>query len=301
MKPLNMIINLCLILFLFIQTGCKTTSSELTQRALNARFAGMVSSEGIIAIKNHEYNRAIQIFTRAIKIYPEDANHWSNRGVVYLLLGEYQMALSDLNRAIEISNTINSDKQKMRDLAGYFKNRGIINERIGEYDKAILDYDRSIEITPSDSGLYSNRALVYHKKSKYVESIDDYNKALEINNKNSSANNGLSWILATCKDDKYRDGSKAILLAKKALKKDSKKYLYIATLAAAYAETGNFEEAIHTQEKAIALLKKSNEAGINNLINYEERLSSYKAGMPWRDDLLKNKDGEENIINIVYK
>jgi hypothetical protein len=50
--------------------------------------------------------------------------------------------------------------------------------------------------------------------------------------------------------------------------------------AAAYAEAGRFQEAIKTQERAITKLKR--EGGTKYLPEYEEHLSSYKAGKPWR-------------------
>jgi hypothetical protein len=51
-------------------------------------------------------------------------------------------------------------------------------------------------------------------------------------------------------------------------------------LAAAYAEVGRFQEAIKTQERAITKLKR--EGGTKDLPEFEQHLSTYKAGKPWR-------------------
>ena len=93
------------------------------------------------------------------------------------------------------------------------------------------------------------------------------------------AYNNLAWLYATCPDEKYRNGIKAIALAKKAAELDAG-HTVLATLAAAHAETGNFKEAIAAQEKAISLLKKSNDK--EELVEQQKRLESYKLHKPWR-------------------
>jgi tetratricopeptide (TPR) repeat protein len=128
---------------------------------------------------------------------------------------------------------------------------------------------------------YFNRGFAYSKKGQYDQAISDYNKALEINPRNHDANNGLAWLLATCPNARYRNGAKAVELAKKAVELNPEA-IYLDTLAATYAEVGKFEDAITTQEKAIAQLRK--ECDIKNLINkFIERLNSYKDHKPWRE------------------
>lgn len=94
--------------------------------------------------------------------------------------------------------------------------------------------------------------------------------------------NCLAWLLATCPDDRIRDGKRAVILAEKVVAKD-RSAANMDTLAAAYAEVGSFSQAIRTQEEAIS--KLSVEEGIDRLTRYSgyrDRLESYRDHQPWR-------------------
>ena len=130
------------------------------------------------------------------------------------------------------------------------------------------------------SDVYYNRGLAWGKKGDFDKAIADYTKAIKIEPKDPTAYNRLAWLMATCPDGRYRDGKRAVELAEKAvaLRDDAN---FLDTLAAAYAEAGRFQEAIKAQEKAIT--KRKQEGGAKDLSKYEEHLSSYKAGKPWRE------------------
>ncbi|MFH1057905.1 MAG: hypothetical protein V1797_04375 [Pseudomonadota bacterium] len=89
--------------------------------------------------------------------------------------------------------------------------------------------------------------------------------------------NNLAWCLATSSEAQYRDSSRAVELARKAvdLRRDSRT---VDTLAAACAEAGNFAEAVRIQEEAIKLAGPDNK----QIRGYHERLAAYRAGRPWR-------------------
>jgi len=87
-----------------------------------------------------------------------------------------------------------------------------------------------------------------------AEAVAWYRKAAEQNY--AEAQNGLAWLLATSKNSALRDGPNAVVFAEKAVAATNRKKAdYLDTLAAAYAEAGQFEKAVNTEQEAIALLQ----------------------------------------------
>lgn len=183
----------------------------------------------------------------------------------------YKKAVSDLTKAIELNP---------RDARLYYE-RAIFYGYIGQARKAISDYTKLIELNPKDDLAYNSRGIAFAENGQYDKAIFDYDKAIEINPGCAEAYNGKSWILATCRDAIYRDGAKAVELAKRAVEL-SPDGCYLDTLAAAYAEVGKFDDAITTQEKAIDLLKRE---GMPKNMIYQgiKQLKSFKAHKPWRE------------------
>ncbi len=70
------------------------------------------------------------------------------------------------------------------------------------------------------------------------------------------AHNNLAWTLATCPEEKFRDGKQAVEEASKAVElTHNKQGEFVDTLAAAYAEAGDFDKAVEQQQQAIGLVE----------------------------------------------
>ncbi len=93
-------------------------------------------------------------------------------------------------------------------------------------------------------------------------------------------------MLATSPVDELRDGKRAIELATKACELTKYKLAHIlSTLAAAYAETGDFPTAIKWSEKGVAIGREDQQEPL------AKELESYRAGKPWRE-LLSEENPE---------
>jgi len=91
--------------------------------------------------------------------------------------------------------------------------------------------------------------------------------------------NNLAWLLATCADDKVRNGAEAVRCAERASRLPAPDGMCVmGTLAAAYAEAGRFKDAVATAEKAV---EKENAAGQARFAAINAQLLAlYRAGRP---------------------
>jgi tetratricopeptide (TPR) repeat protein len=87
-----------------------------------------------------EFARAIQDYSRAIKLMPDYADAYSNRGADYNNLGRYDLAIRDLSEAIKL---------EPREAVN-FKNRSFSHAKRGDYRHALADLEHAAKLNPSD-------------------------------------------------------------------------------------------------------------------------------------------------------
>ncbi|MCZ6701547.1 MAG: tetratricopeptide repeat protein [Ignavibacteria bacterium] len=140
--------------------------------------------KGISYIAKGQYNQAISDFNRALEINPKYAEAYNERGVVYDDKGQYDLAISDYTKAIEINPK----------LAEVYNNRAFAYYAKGQHDLAISDFNRALEINPKFAIAYNNRGLAYYAKGQYDEAISNYTKAIKINPKYAAAYNNRGFL-----------------------------------------------------------------------------------------------------------
>jgi tetratricopeptide (TPR) repeat protein len=152
-----------------------------------------------------KYNSAINSFTQAIKLEPEQAEAYLDRGVAYSNKNQYGLAIQDFAEALKINPSF----------AEAYINRGKVYDYEGQYDRAIEDYNQALKIHPDDEMAYNYRGLAYGHKGEYEREIQDYDQALQINPNDVSAyiNRGAAY-------DKIGKYDRAIEEYTRALKSD---------------------------------------------------------------------------------
>jgi len=252
---------------------------------------------GIFELKSRRYQAAIEAFSKAIEINPHDDMAYNHRGIAWSQKGDYDRAIADYTKAIDINpgytNAYNhrgiawtqksdydqaiADYTKAIDItpryANAYNNRGGAWFQKGDYDQAIADYTKAIDINPGYTNAYKNRGTIRYQKGDYVRAIEDYGTVLELK-PSYWVYNHLAWILMTCPDEKYRNGEKALQLAENAVA-IKREVISLATLAAAYAETGAFDEAVTTQTEVVELLRNDNKP--EALTEHLKRLKAYES------------------------
>ena len=153
---------------------------------LNPRLSGVYNNRGNIYSSNGEFDRAIKDYNKAIELNPEFAEIYNNRGAAYDSNGELDHAIADYDKAIELNPKY----------AEIYNNRGATYSRKGEFDHAIADYDKAIELNPKYADAYNNRGAAYSSNGEFDRAIKDYDKAIELNPEYVKAyyNRGMSWL-----------------------------------------------------------------------------------------------------------
>jgi tetratricopeptide (TPR) repeat protein len=159
-----------------------------------------------------------------------------------------------------------------------FVRLGLLYSAERKSDEAIRAYTAALRLEREAALVYQGRADAYLNIGKQREAITDYNSALEREPANSGVLNNLAWVLATSPDASLRDGRRAIELATKACELTEYRAAHIlSTLAAGYAEVGDFATARSWSEKAVGLGDEATKAQLT------QELASYQAGKPWRE------------------
>ncbi|MEI6444370.1 MAG: tetratricopeptide repeat protein, partial [Nostocales cyanobacterium ELA583] len=113
----------------------------------------------------------IQDYNQALKINPNYADAYYNRGLTRDDLGDKQAAIQDYNQALKINPNY----------ADAYNNRGILRAKLGDKQGAIQDYNQALKINPNDAYAYLNRGLTRYDLGDKQGAIDDFNQALKIN------------------------------------------------------------------------------------------------------------------------
>jgi tetratricopeptide (TPR) repeat protein len=214
------------------------------------------------------YDKAIKDFDEAIRLDPKHSRAYYSRGNAWDKKGEYDKAIQDYNEAIRLNPKY----------ADAYYSRGIAWKANGEYDKAIKDFNEAIRLNPKNGNIYKIRSIAWKANGEYDKAIKDFNEAIRLNPKDMIAYNNLAFLMASCPEAKCRNGAMALKHAKKACELSGWQYAdCVDTLAAAYAETGNFTEAIKRQQQAIELAPKDKKD------DYKAKLELYKQGKPFRE------------------
>jgi tetratricopeptide (TPR) repeat protein len=255
-----------------------------------------------------DYEKAASDYTQAIQLDPHNGQIYLDRANAYLFNRQFSTARIDCSTAImllsenageneslalaycikgqtfaeENNNECFSNFEKAiqispRDYLPYY-NRAAVFDRNGNLSRAIDDYSIAIKLSPTNASAYAIRALVYARKGDFAKGIEDCNRGINIDSNCVLAYEHLAVILAVCPDSKIRDGKRALENAKKACELTSwKQPKCLDTLAAAYAETGAFDQAITWEQKAIDSSSKD-----ADLKGFQERLELYKQKKPFR-------------------
>jgi tetratricopeptide (TPR) repeat protein len=148
--------------------------------------------------------------------------------------------------------------------------------------EAVEHYTAALKLNPKDAGTHYNYGVALITLNRVEEAVTQFRETLTINPDNLFALQNLAWIEATSKYIALRNPEHALELARRsvALTKGQDEWK-LDTLAAALASTGNFDEAISNQEKAISVAREKLDPTV--LGEMEQRLRLYQMHQPFKE------------------
>ncbi len=245
--------------------------------------------EGALLLRARVYQqmklteKAIADTNRVLDRDPENTQAQQLRAQLLAGSGKLNEAIDDLK------NLISKDP----DESEYLLELAMFYAADQKARKAVETYTEFLKKVSDSWIAYRGRGDAYLSLGKQAEAVADYEAALKIDSENSGVLNNLAWLLATSPEAKLRNGARAIELATLACKvTDYKQSHILSTLAAAYAETGDFKTAIEWSTKAVELGEEPIKAQLR------QELASYEGGKPWRESTPPaiahlNEDAEE--------
>lgn len=246
------------------------------------------SGRGLFYLDQGNFVLAMSDFNKALEINPNFRDAYINRGTIYYKQNKIPQAIADYNKAIQLNPGL---------VEGYI-NRGSAYDKLGDLAQAVSDYTKAIELNPEKSEAYNSRGLVYYKLNKLSESISDFNKAIELSPDQEKAymDRGSSYA----KQENY---SQAVSDYSKAIEINPHYAEAYNNLGYAYDKQGDITQALFNFNKAIEINPKYEKAFINrgkiyaNQSNFTQALSDFNEAIDI-DPALEEAYSNRGLIDV---
>jgi tetratricopeptide (TPR) repeat protein len=251
------------------------------------------------------------LFTHALAVTKDNALVHLNLGAALdeqnkpeKALIEYQKALQLDPHRHEIYNNIGrllNDGGKREAALNYYReavrlnpksqfshnNLGLVLVGLGHWDEAMGQFSEAAQLDADYAPPRFQMGKILLKQGHDAEAMPHFHGALRIEPDNLQMLIYLARVLAADENPQIRNGAEALVLATKASQLAGKAQpVALDTLAMAYAETGRFDEAVQTGQKAVNLARTAGQK--DDAAIMQQRLELYQKHQPWRESFRKN-------------
>ena len=267
----------------FIQTSYWRNSESLWTHALDVTSDNDFAHNnlGYLCVDQGELNKAIAHFEAALRIRSRKLDPHYNVGSAFV-----RMNLADaLARKGQPDEAMIYYEEAIRlepNYADAYYNRGNVLFAEGRIDEAMADWEKTLQIQPNDADAHTCIGNALLRKGSLKEAIAHYEKALALAPGDPHSRNNIAWVLATSSDGSIRDGVRAVEFAQEAVQLSrGRDPNFVRTLAAAYAESSRFSEAIAAAQQAITIAAMQGKTGLANTLRKE--IALYRGHMSLRE------------------
>ena len=217
------------------------------------------------------------LFTHALAVTSNNDVALNNLGIIFLDKGQLDEAISNLQAAVDLRP---ENAPAHDNLAKALLKKGQVAE-------AMVQYRKFLELEPANVEARNTLGTALIQQGHVREAVDQWHEALAAQPENGNAASNLAWVFATCPEDSIRDGTRAVELGERALRISAGKIPMIyKVLAAAYAETGRFADAVETAQRGADLA--TNQGNPVLAAELQSNIALYQSGRPLRDPTITN-------------
>jgi tetratricopeptide (TPR) repeat protein len=218
--------------------------------------------------KQEKNDEAIEHYIDSLELNPDQPEVYYNLATILVKEGRLGEAVVYYNEALKLR----SDYFEARN------NLATVLAKQGKLKESIEHLQEMVRTNPNESVLHGNLGIAYHRLGELDKAIMHWKLALRLKPDYVTILNKLAWLLATCENPKYRVPNQAVKLAEHSCKLTAyREPKLLDTLAAAYAEVGDFNKAVKTAERALELETGKLAADIS------KRLELYRQGKAYHE------------------
>ena len=265
-----------------LMTGHGEESAAHFQKASEIKLRAAVEADpasarafndlGVLLVGTGRVEEAVAQFEKAAGLKPDFAAARANLGGALAKLGRLDEALVQLRQALA------SDPG----YAPAHYHLGLVLRRRGDAEGAIREWRRAIDLDPKYAEAHVSLGDALYEQGRTAEALAHWRDGLQLQPNDPPALRRMAWVLATSPDAAIRDGGEAVAFAVRALELSGGKDAQVLdTLAAAYAEKGQFANAALTARRAQARAAQENQPALARDIGV--RIALYEADQPFRD------------------
>ncbi|MGA2771338.1 MAG: tetratricopeptide repeat protein [Bryobacteraceae bacterium] len=265
-----------------LMTGHREESAAHFRKASEIKLRAAVEADpasarafndlGVLLVQTGRVEEAAAQFEKAAALKPDFAAARANLGAALAKLGRLDEALVQLRQALA------SDSR----YAPAHYHLGSVLSRRGDAEGAIREWRSALSIDPKYAEAHVSLGDALYAQGRTAEALAHWRDGLQLQPNDPPALRRVAWVLATSPDAAIRDGPEALAFAVRAMELSGGNDAQVLdTLAAAYAEKGQFADAALTARRAQARAAQENQPALARDIGV--RIALYEAGEPFRD------------------
>ncbi len=234
--------------------------------------AAALVARGACRMKLNEFQPAIMDFTRAIELDPDNHAAYGARATAWANVKRPDKALPDFDQIIRLRpNDANS-----------YVVRGVTKANLGKPLAALADIEVALSLDPGNAKTHVVRGMIWQAVKQFAAARIAFESAVRADAASLEGHNKLALLLVTCSDASVRDYKRGIQHAQECCKlTDYKQWQHLAMLGTAYAQAGQFPEAIKWQQSAVDSAPAEAQPALQQrLALYREGKTFYKIASP---------------------